>query len=564
MNEEDIFCKNVFNNFIKKVNITDELKKSIQIFMENKDINDFFDESTQKELKDIIKKNVNDDFLKHYINVIFYECIADYLMIDKNLESINNLKNIFLIIIYMPYQKQYEFMVFVYNYIEDSEPTKVDSVNNNNLIKKHEDIIKFFNYELLSYFYTIMENYESRYIDDYYDYNLKEFTKLEYYEMINKYYELIIKLYNDGIIKNKLYYSEEDLDKELTIIDIFIHSSYILELRGPTLIFLKIIIEKIKKLKDEEYIEFLNYKVNTDILGDLSDAISNVNREYIYIINKKLEEYNIYTNKFMYFLNKSYIYLYLKKKSLEDFNLNYKNLKDYLDEYYNDIYRKKNLNIFDFDNKKFDPMEFIEIIRDIIYLDNIYLLENVVDSIEKSKELNMIPKLFMIIIWFRYIYVGPRYINKYNKKPVKHFIEEGIYYVDYGRKEKIIIDKDEYINDIIIYLDKIEKDSKKIFEFFIKSMDNFVNDFIPNYNEQLNKKKECNNCPICFEDINIENKIICTYCKNIFHETCINSAWKKNIDNCPMCRELIVKYFFYYSKMRSDLIYDIYNLVNKK
>ncbi len=563
MNEEDIFCKNVFNNFIKKVNITDELKKSIQIFMENKDINDFFDESTQKELKDIIKKNVNDDFFKHYINVIFYECIADYLMIDKNLESINNLKNIFLIIIYMPYQKQYEFMVFVYNYIEDSEHTKVDSVNNNNLIKKHEDIIKFFNYELLSYFYTIMENYESRYIDDYYDYNLKEFTKLEYYEMINKYYELIIKLYNDGIIKNKLYHSEEDLDEELTIIDIFIHSSYILELRGPTLIFLKIIIEKIKKLKDEEYIEFLNYKVNTYILGDLSDAISNVNREYIYIINKKLEKYNIYSYKFLFFLNKSYIYLYLKKKSLEDFNLNDKKLKDYIDEYYNDIYRKKNLNIFDFDNKKFDPMEFIEIIRDIIYLDNIYLLENIVDSIEKSKELNIIPKLFMIIVWFRYIYVGPRYINKYNKKPIKHFIEEGIYYVDYGRKEKIIIDRDEYINDIIIYLYKIEKDSKKIFDFFIKSMDNFVNEFLDKYNEELIIKND-DMCSICYDDINIKNKIICTNCKNIFHETCINEAWKKNIDHCPICRELIVKYFFYYSKIRRDLICDIYNLCNKK
>ena len=37
-----------------------------------------------------------------------------------------------------------------------------------------------------------MENYEIKYIEDYYDYNLTEFTKLKYYEMINKYYELII------------------------------------------------------------------------------------------------------------------------------------------------------------------------------------------------------------------------------------------------------------------------------------------------------------------------------------------------------------------------------------
>jgi hypothetical protein len=179
---------------------------------------------------------------------------------------------------------------------------------------------------------------------------------------------------------------------------------------------------------------------------------------------------------------------------------------------------------------------------------------------ENSKELNCILKIYMIIIWFRFIYIK---LDKYNKKPVKNIIEKDIYYIEYSEKDKIIIDRDEYVNDIVTYLYKIKKYSIKTFDFLIKNMDYFVNNFIPKYNEELNNKKECNNCPICFEEINIENKIICTYCKNTFHETCINSAWKKNIDNCPMCRELIVKHFFYYSNMRKELIKDIYNIYNK-
>ncbi len=213
-------------------------------------------------------------------------------------------------------------------------------------------------------------------------------------------------------------------------------------------------------------------------------------------------------------------------------------------------------------DERFNPMEFIEIIRDIIYLDNLYLLEDIVDSIKKSKELNDISIIYMIIIWFRFIYVT-KYINKYNKKPIKLNTEKNYYFVEFGKKLKIKINKDDYAEDIVTYLDEIKKDSITIYYFLIKNIDKFVNEFIHKYKEELNKKKECNNCPICFEDINIENKIICTYCKNIFHETCINEAWKQNINDCPMCRKLIVKYFFYYSNMRKELLIDIYNLYKK-
>ncbi len=125
-------------------------------------------------------------------------------------------------------------------------------------------------------------------------------------------------------------------------------------------------------------------------------------------------------------------------------------------------------------------MEFIEIIRDIIYLDNIYLLEDVVDSIEKSKELNDISITYMIIIWFRFIYIT-KYLNKYNKKPIKLNTEKNYYFVEFGKKLKIKINKDDYAEDIVTYLDEIKKDSIKIYYFLIKNIDKFVKEFIHKY-----------------------------------------------------------------------------------
>jgi len=43
MNEVYNFVKNVFSVFINKINITDEFKKSLKTFIENKNVNDFFD-----------------------------------------------------------------------------------------------------------------------------------------------------------------------------------------------------------------------------------------------------------------------------------------------------------------------------------------------------------------------------------------------------------------------------------------------------------------------------------------------------------------------------------------
>ena len=84
MNEENTFAKNVFSGFINKINITDEFKKSFKIFIEDKNVNDFFDERIQKEFKSLTEE-YKDEFYRRYINLIFYECIGDYLMLENKL-----------------------------------------------------------------------------------------------------------------------------------------------------------------------------------------------------------------------------------------------------------------------------------------------------------------------------------------------------------------------------------------------------------------------------------------------------------------------------------------------
>jgi hypothetical protein len=49
-------------------------------------------------------------------------------------------------------------------------------------------------------------------------------------------------------------------------------------------------------------------------------------------------------------------------------------------------------------------------------------------------------------------------------------------------------------------------------------------------------------CPICIEDfprkILLANKIICTECRHLFHQECIN-GWLRNRQICPVCRTTI-------------------------
>lgn len=47
-----------------------------------------------------------------------------------------------------------------------------------------------------------------------------------------------------------------------------------------------------------------------------------------------------------------------------------------------------------------------------------------------------------------------------------------------------------------------------------------------------------NNCPICFNEINLDNKYI-TDCKHEYCKDCLNNWFDKGKNTCPKCRRLI-------------------------
>ena len=42
--------------------------------------------------------------------------------------------------------------------------------------------------------------------------------------------------------------------------------------------------------------------------------------------------------------------------------------------------------------------------------------------------------------------------------------------------------------------------------------------------------------PICYENLNLNDSMICTECNHVFHYKCIKLAIEKNILKCPLCR----------------------------
>ncbi len=540
------FSNNIYERFVSKIILTDKFKKSLKNFLENKNLNDFLNDDIQSELKNMININIKDEYYKNYVNKIFYDSICEYIIYENKFEEIEKPKKIFMIIVFMSYMNQYKILNYLNNFCEK-----------NNILenKNYEDLQLFINYELIIYYYTLLESYEKIYIQKNNYNTLTELNRIEFNEKIEKYYELIILLYEDGIIKNKLFKNDFDKEDNATFLDIFVHSSYLLENDSSTIVFLKIIIDLVEKLEEEEYIDFSRYFVNTDVLSDLSTHISNKNRELIFEINNSLNENDIYNNSFLYFLNKAYLYRPYQKNNII-FKVNNLSIYDLYRYYFEKIYDIRNINLFHFDEEFFDPCEFVHIIGDTYRTSNNKMINDIINSFEDSKDLNTISKIFMICIWLRYIYY---FLNKYDKKPIHYDTVMDKYYIQKNKK-KIYVSRETYINDIILFLEKIDEKTRI---FLLKNIEYFINHYIYELREEEKKKKDVN-CSICFDDFEDPNNlIICTYCKNVFHETCINNAWKNRIDNCPLCRKLISKYFLNYSKVRYNLLKDVYDNYNK-
>ncbi len=441
----------------------------------------------------------------------FYESVSNYIM-NNNFDSITNAKYVLPIFPYLSQTTMYELTIYLY-------------------LNSSPDIQEYFNYELINILYAIMINKEM--ID------------------CNSYYELISKLFNNAIIKNPLHSTKEEQKQEdyklISLFDMFVHSSYVLEKYNVSIIFLRLIIDQMEKLDVAKFINFHNTSVNMNSLYTLYENINSNNYEYIENIGDIEKDTNIYANKPMYFINKMYTYM-KTKKILSKYKVDGKNTIYYLEYYYENILTKDKNYYFVMDNN-FIPDESVYIIGDLFRINNNGFYKLFIDSFNKSTNISKSTKVFMLTIWLRYIYY---IINKCTRDPVTCDIKTNTYYIN--KKE---ISRINYINDIVLYLNYIKDSLPYVHEFLIENIKQFV---LVDYDEMITKcnSREDKTCSICLDNVdNISNMNICLQCNNLFHDSCINQVCRHGHNYCPLCRKNINSCFYTYLTVRYEFMKDI-------
>jgi hypothetical protein len=176
---------------------------------------------------------------------------------------------------------------------------------------------------------------------------------------------------------------------------------------------------------------------------------------------------------------------------------------------------------------------------------------NKLNNLELFKS-NSILRIYIITIWLRYIYYGIS--HKYNSY-VSYNVETNNYYIRHNGRN-ILLRDNEYMKDIIIYLNSIDLYVK---DFLIENIKKFVlNDYfeLTKFDNNMCENKECS---ICLENMNKDNIVKCIYCKNEFHETCINELWSIRHDNCPLCRKSTHISFLMYSNIKYKFFNKLYS-----
>jgi hypothetical protein len=154
---------------------------------------------------------------------------------------------------------------------------------------------------------------------------------------------------------------------------------------------------------------------------------------------------------------------------------------------------------------------------------------------------------------FRYIYEK---IIKYNKSVITYVAAKKMYYIHTKNGKKELL-RNDFIDDIIIYMNYVCEHQSFIYLFLIKIMKEFMEIDYPKMIETCNKCED-KSCSICLENCTEANNInLCFFCKNIFHQSCITQVWKSGHDHCPLCRRDINSSFYTYLELRYELIRDI-------
>ena len=80
------------------------------------------------------------------------------------------------------------------------------------------------------------------------------------------------------------------------------------------------------------------------------------------------------------------------------------------------------------------------------------------------------------------------------------------------------------------------------------------------YEEMKRKEEEIEEkmCAICWDDANdSEDRLVCFFCKKMFHEKCLNESYKNHHDHCSNCRKFMLNNYFTFSKTRMKFFRDV-------
>lgn len=491
-----------------------ELLQKLLDLVDKNSLKELFSKKIHKEVFDIVQND-------NQIFSFFYDALGEYIVKNEYEEW----GEIFMVIRFMNTDLHYDIIL--------------------SLSKKKEEnprLKNFIEYELLLYYYLVFNDFEEKYKPSNHEDNILD---IEFNDKIQQYYHLIHRLWKEKIVLNELFHEKKN--KCVTLFDLFVHSSYLVDSKITSIIVLDILLEELKNMDDTTYFDFHQTYVNTENLGILSTQVSNKNRDLIYGINQDIEKGYMFVGKFQSFLNKSYHYFTKDKKGKLLILLNEKTYPEYIDYYYQEIYEKRGYDIFIFSDK-FNPDESVDMIRGALYMDNPIFFQFLMNFIEKT---NGIIKVFMIIIWFRYIY---KKLNIRDKSIIYFDVKKNQYQINIKGKY-IQLDRDVYLDDIVIYLKKIDS---KMRDFLLKEMDYFVNNYIHQLKEIEECKEQEEECCICLDKMKKEDiKSVCIECKHIFHQTCIDNTWKHNMNHCPLCRQLINRSFLTYKEIQTTFIKDV-------
>ena len=380
-----------------------------------------------------------------------------------------------------------------------------------------------------------------RYMDGINDIHLfifKQIVSISYITNIEIYKEYLMKVIS--IYKNNyLSYSQ------FTLYDLYVYSSYIIENYIISYGIFQLIMNNIS--------DFENKKANVRKLYLLDDLLRMYNiyvcddskRKHItYIRDDKNYEY---INKFVYFVNFSYIKLKYKKIYVQE---NLHNITLFLQDF-DKMYISNIENLYSYINQNINTFTFYELFveskekqNDLLYfIDHVITISNndlyeiFVKKVCNNSSFTESECIYILYTIMRCIYSKDlKMVKIYEENYINHTFENIFFIYDKNINQEYEINYQQYVNDIIHFMNNIQTN---IATYMYHIIYKYVNE------TYMCKKNNCVNkdCCICLESMNDTASRFshCTFCNNYYHENCFIGLMEKH-SNCALCRKNLFSY----------------------